>query len=162
MRAATIAMVAIATALACDASPDAAPADDAVPPIASDSITPQDQLFDERVVVFLLADSAELATMRQEHGEEDYYVVADDMMWYRAEAWDWVEQRGIPIVWLEGRPPLRFRVAGATREFDFTDVEASDVVVLYDTDREPLAVAPIEVAERAAAYFPDLPEPSSP
>lgn len=123
---------------------------------AIDTAEAEPDVFTERVAVFLLADSTHLARMRQEHGD-DAEVVFDDMMWYRAEAWDWIEQNGIPVVSTDGRPTLRFRVAGVDRAFDYTSESGGDLVVLYDTDREPLAVAPIDVVERGGTYFLGLP-----
>ena len=109
--------------------------------------------FTERTVVFLLADSAQIEAVRAELSEDDFYVVADDMMWYRAEAWDWFEERGFTVLSIEGRPPLRFRVGGEDRSYDFSDEDLLDLVVIYEPGREPLAIAPIDVATAAADYF---------
>ena len=161
MRPLAFALLAGAAALACDAASEAAPDARATTDIAQAtapadaSAAPSDTAFTNRVMVFLLTDSTELAMLRQEYGA-DYEVIADDMMWYRAEAFDWAERNDVPIVVLDGRPPLRFRVEGAPRSFDFTGEEGGDVVVLYDTDREPVPVAPIDVSERAPAYYAPL------
>ena len=109
--------------------------------------------FSSRVAVFLLADSATLEAMRTDRTEEDFQVVADDLMWYRSEAWSWLEERGVRIVALEGRPPLRFRGDAGMRAWDFSAEPTADVVVLYEPGREPRAVAPIDVAAAAPAYF---------
>ena len=109
--------------------------------------------FDERVAVFLRADSAALAAARAAHGEEDYYAVADDMMWYRAEAWDWLERNGVPVVDLEGRPALSFVVNGVPTPFDFSAQTTLDVVVLYEPGQAPIALAPVDVSMRAPEYF---------
>lgn len=110
-------------------------------------------VFDEPVAVFLLADSAAEDSLRAEYSEDDYAVVADDRMWYRAEAWNWLEQNGIRTVHFEGRPALSFVVHGVATAYDFGAEPTLDLVVLYRPGREPIALAPIEVAERATAYF---------
>lgn len=116
--------------------------------------------FGERTVVMLLADSSRMAALRADYDDEDFAVVADDMMWYRSEAWTWFEQRGIPVVSIEGRPPLSFLVDHEYRQFDFLEHETLDVVVLYDRNRAPLAVAPIDAPTSAQSYFqPPPPEP---
>ena len=127
----------------------------------SDTIAADGGIVAARVAIFLLADSARIEEMRARHGE-DMPTVFDDMMWYRAEAWDWLEARRVPVRSVSGRPPLLFLVGDSAREFEFADVTTADVVVLYEPGREPVAVAPIDVAERAAAYFAQLPEPAVP
>lgn len=109
--------------------------------------------FGERTVVLMYADSAQLEEMRAGYTEEELATVGDDMMWYRAEAARWFEERGIPVVWLEGRRPLSFLVDGEYREFDFSAHETIDVVVLYDRNREPVAVAPIDAPAESESYF---------
>ena len=115
--------------------------------------TREREVFDERVAVFLLADSAALDAARARHGEEDFYVVADDMNWYRSEAADWLEQNGIRTVFLEGRPELSFLVDGEPTAFTFDTESTLDVVVLYRPGRAPIALAPVDVGLSAAAYF---------
>lgn len=109
--------------------------------------------FDERVAVFLLADSVLLDSVRAGHSEDDMAVIGDDMMWYRAEAGDWLEQHGVRTVYLSGRPTLSFVVDGEPSSFDFSAEPTLDVVVLYEPGSPPVAVAPIDVSARAAEYF---------
>lgn len=148
---------------ATDAGRDSArtPSSDARGPTraaSSDTVPHRDpDVFTERVAVFLLADN--LDALADEYGEEDWAVVGDDMMWYRAEAWQWLEDHRVPVVSLAGRPPLRFRVDGAVRTYGFADRPTLDVVVLYEPDREPLAVPPIEVGATGAAYFAEVGSP---
>jgi hypothetical protein len=161
MRARFLLVLALAP-LACGPAPDA-PSDrvGADSAGADTAAAAADDVISTRVAVFLLADSAAIAAARAAHGEEDFAVVADDMMWYRAEAWSWLEERGVPVVNYTGRPTLRFRVGGAVREFAFDAEPTIEVVVLYDADRAPLAVAPIDVSMSAPSYFGDLPADSA-
>ena len=109
--------------------------------------------FSTRVAVFLLADSTALEAIRVERTEEEFHAVADDLMWYRAEAWSWLDEHGVRVVAREGRSPLRFYVDGAMRAWDFGGEPAADVVVLYEPGREPRALAPVDVTAAAPAYF---------
>ena len=110
-------------------------------------------VFEERVAVYLLPDSAMHDSVRASYSEDDYAVIGDDMMWYRAEAADWLEQNGIRTVFLEGRPTIAFVVDGVTRAFDFSAEPTLDVVVLYQPGQAPLALAPVDVTMRAPGYF---------
>lgn len=109
--------------------------------------------FDERVAVFLLADSVMLDSLRAGYSEDDAAVIGDDMMWYRAEAGDWLEQNGVRTVYLSGRPTLGFVVDGKPASFDFSAEPTLDVVVLYEPGSPPVAVAPVDVSARAPEYF---------
>lgn len=117
-------------------------------------------VYEERVALLMLADSAALARLRSDNEADDFHAIADDLMWYRAEALDWLEQNGIPTVDVQGRPRVRFRVRGELHEFDYSSETHLDLIVLYDTDRPPRAVAPVDVSLEAATYFGIEPPPS--
>jgi hypothetical protein len=128
---------------------DSTQATEDAPRAATDSAG---DMFATRTAIFLLADSAELAYMRGEYGA-DFETVADDMMWYRAEALGFLERHEVPVVYFEGRRPLRFRVHGREQQHEFGDVEYADVVVLYEPDSLPRALPTIEVPTVAPWYF---------
>ena len=123
--------------------------DDRGPAVAFDSAL---HPYARRVVVFVMASAAELEALRGTVSEEDFAVIADDAMYYRANAYEFLEQHGFPVVSLEGRRPLAFRVGTATRRYDFADVRWLDFVVLYDPVREPRVLATNEI-ETALEYF---------
>ena len=125
-----------------------APAVEADTTVAHDSTT-----FTERVVVLLTASEAALDTVRAERSAEDFFVVADDMMFYRSGVYDLVEELGLPFRSFTGRVPLTFRVGGVMRRYDFADVTWLDVVVLYEPGREPAVMAPIEFPMVVGDYF---------
>mgnify|MGYP003576203163 CR=1 FL=1 len=90
--------------------------------------------------------------MQGELSEEDAAVVGDDFMWYRAMAYEQLEKLGVPVTTITGRRPLSFIVDGVARSFDLSSQTTLDVVVLYDTNREPLIIAPIDI-EQADEYY---------
>jgi len=106
----------------------------------------------EPVVVFMEASLEEIETAREGRSEEDFAIIADDLMWYRATAHEFLEARGLPVDTLEGRRRLAFVVGGETRGYDFADAPTLDVIVLYEPGKEPLAIASVDV-ERAVEYF---------
>jgi hypothetical protein len=81
--------------------------------------------------------------------------MADDLMFYRAGAYEYLQQRGLPIRTLNGRRLLQFMVQGTMRRLDVSDVPFLDVIVLYETGRQPKVIAPVDIGE-AAEYFQDL------
>ena len=111
------------------------------------------RVFDDRVAVFLLADAATLDSLHRARGDDEFYVIADDMNWYRAEARDWLDRNGIDVIHLDGRPDIAFLVDGVAVPFEPGAEAALDLVVLYEPGRAPLALAPIDVSTRAAEYF---------
>jgi len=150
-RSAALAATLAALALACarDDEPPASDADDE-PSAEQAAALPH---YDERVAVLLLADSADIERLRAENSEDDFSVIADDLMWYRAEAIDWLETRGVPTVTVTRRDTLRFLVRGRVREFDYSSDPLLDLVVLYDHDRPPVALATVDVATEGERYF---------
>lgn len=126
----------------------AAPAATADAPAGADST-----VFTERVVVLLQASAAALDSLREARSPEDYYVMADDMMFYRSGVYDLVEERGLPFRSFNGRLPLQFMVDGSLRQYDFSDVTWLDVVVLYEPGQEPRVMAPIEFPLVVDEYF---------
>jgi len=139
--------------LAPEAPASPAPAEAARPanaaPASTDTLPP----FSQRIVLFIEASAAELDAIRASRGEEDYHTMADDLMWYRATAREFLENNGLPVRALEGRQPLRFVVNGGVTSFDYSHIPTLDVVILYDTNREPVAAAPIDIEEATRAYF---------
>jgi hypothetical protein len=72
--------------------------------------------------------------------------VADDAMWYRAEAYDLVQKRGI-VHEAVGRERATFLVGGEVKEFDWAEDERPWFVVVYDGEHEPRALFDIELPE---------------
>lgn len=74
------------------------------------------------------------------------------MMYYRATAYDYLEQHGVDVVRTEGRVQAQFEVEGEARTFDFSSEPYLDLIVLYEPGKLPLAIAPVDI-DHAADYF---------
>lgn len=140
------------------------PEPDATPPVEEPAATPATisapsdtvRLFDEAVIVFMTASDSALDAVRAGMDEDDFYTMADDLMWYRATAREFLEQQGVPVISLPGRQPLHFLVEGEPRRFEFPELTTLDVVVLYRPGKEPMAIAPIATTDGTGtveAYF---------
>jgi len=132
---------------------------DTVPAAAQDSAvvaaetTDTVATFAERIVIYVAATPDELAAVKAQMSEEDYFTMADDLMWYRATAHEFLEENGLPVRTVTGKRPLTFVVNGEKKEFDFSGHTTLDVVILYETNREPQGVAPVDLQDAAASYY---------
>jgi len=113
---------------------------------------PEDEVHATRVAILMEATPEDWDSLRAERSEEDFHVIADDAMYYRAAAREYLEERGVRVVGVTGRRALRFVVEGRPEAFDFSDETTLDVLVLYEPGSRPRAVAPIEV-HVADEYF---------
>lgn len=111
-----------------------------------------DRVIDRRIVIYVAAPHKEVRALRDRYTEEEFQIIADDLMFYRATAIEYLENQGYPLLRLNGRRPVTFQIAGAPRLFEFADIKFMDFVVLYERNREPRVLAPNEV-DAAAAYF---------
>jgi hypothetical protein len=88
------------------------------------------------IVVFVGPDSAGLERLRKKVGDEDFHVIADDEMWYRANAFELLDGLRVPYA-LVDRGVMRFVVRGTPREYAWEDVDREWFVVIYDGASEP-------------------------
>jgi hypothetical protein len=117
-----------------------------------ESASARDSAVSGSVVYYVEASDSALEAQRREASSDDFHVIADDLMFYRATALEFLETRGYPVQRVQGRRPLRFVVGGAPRAYDFADVALLDFIVVYEPEREPMVIAPNEV-ERVIGYF---------
>jgi hypothetical protein len=110
--------------------------------------------YSEPIVLLLSPDSAEVSRLQQELGD-DFFVVADDAMWYRAEAVAWLDSLQIPHVEV-GRGTARFLVDGRSRRVSWEDAAQTWFSVVYDGKAEPKISSDVDLRE-AMANFPGTP-----
>lgn len=109
--------------------------------------------FDRPVVVFLEATLAEILAQRDRFDDEDdFHVMTDDLMWYRAQAHDALAEAAVAPVLVRERGPLHFEVGGGVRTYDLEEYTFLDLVVAFRPGSEPLVVAPVSVDE-VLEYF---------
>src|SRR6185369_15675925 len=99
-------------------SSGAAKSSDSVPAAAVDLGKPVQQ----PVVIYVEATPAEIGAARGNTSESDFQVIADDLMFYRASAIEYLEKHKITFTRATGHRPLVFLVKGAPRTYDFKDV----------------------------------------
>ena len=139
--------------IACMACSEREPASDDRADVDTTSATiPRDSVITQPVILYVEATDSAIDAQRSEVSADDFAVIADDLMFYRATAIEYLDSLPRPYTRVNGRRPLTFRVAGRPRTYDLRDVELLDFIVVYETDREPRVIAPNE-AQVVAEYF---------
>lgn len=131
------ALVALVTALgACQPSSTPAPAPAEEP-----------EAYSTPIVLLVAPDSADIAAMHAELGD-DFYIVADDAMWYRASAYTLLDSLRILYTEVEKGEAI-FLVDGARRQFSWRDSELAWFAVVYDGMSEPEIIADVDLSSIA-------------
>ena len=124
---------------------------------ATPSLEADQESIERTVIIFMQATNEEIQAKRDEfEDEDDFYVMTDDLMWYRAEARRFLEEEEFAEILYRERGPLTFKVDGQVRTYDFDEHTTLDLIVGYRKGVEPMAVAPNE-AHQLADYFGDPP-----
>lgn len=95
------------------------------------------------IVLFVSPDSAEVEGMRREL-DDDFEVIADDAMWYRAQARELADSLGMAHAEVH-RGQARFRVDGAPRLFSWRDASDTWFAVVYDGAHPPRIVSDVDL-----------------
>ena len=106
----------------------------------------QDSVFADRMVIFVSPDSLEIAALKQQMGEQDFYVAADDENWYRSLAFDMLDSLGVASRVVDEKR-FAFLVDGVIKTYDWSGRSPSWFVVLYDGKREPIVTYSISLPE---------------
>jgi hypothetical protein len=128
-------------------SPSLAAADSVGNGNTTAAISDADTLIHESVNILLEASEAEIDAARKSLTEENFLVMADDLMYYRASAAEFLETQPTRFLRMTGRPTLYFLVSGAKRAYDFKNISTLDVVVAYERNKQPRIMATNEVAK---------------
>jgi len=107
------------------------------------------------IVLFVSPDSAEVERMRAELGA-DFETVADDAMWYRAEARVLLDSLHFPYADV-GRGEGRFRVGGRTRGFSWRGAPGAWFAVVYDGASMPSITADFDLRDHIHPMRSDQP-----
>lgn len=130
-------MCALLLLLAC-ASGDSSDERDAGPNAAA-----EESLQTTAVVLLVSPDSAEIEDLKRSMGA-DFYVAADDAMWYRASVYELLDSLGIAHREVT-RGSARFAVGGDPIEVSWADVDLAWFAVVYDGTSAPVITADVEL-----------------
>ena len=107
--------------------------------------------YSEPIVLFVTPDSAEIHRLQQQLGD-DFFVVADDAMWYRAAAIQLLDSLNIRHVDV-GRGAAHFRVGGMPKLVSWEDTDRVWFNIVYDGNSEPIVSHDIDIAEAVANFW---------
>jgi len=113
-------------------------------------------VYSSPVVLFVQPDSAEVQRLRQELGDDDFYVTADDAMWYQAAARTLVDSLSIAHADVP-RGEARFLVRGRSTPFSWKDVDRTWFLVVYDGRSGPVIVSSVDLPGHVAKLTRDAP-----
>jgi hypothetical protein len=107
--------------------------------------------FSTPIVLFVSPDSIELQRLQQELGT-DFYVVADDAMWYRASAYEMLDSLGIAHA---AAPPgsARFLVGGQPAVVSWDSVAPGWFTLVYDGETEPRITYDIDIPDQVRSLL---------
>jgi hypothetical protein len=131
------------------------PAPAPIPPADAPAPAPDNADVTTATIIYMEATPAEIDERRTAYvDEQDYYVMTDDLMWYRAEARAFLETQEFAEFVSRERGPLSFSINGQVRRYDFEDVQLLDFIVAYRPGAEPLILAPVDVHQIADFFAP--------
>lgn len=107
----------------------------------------QDSVITGRIVLFVSPDSQEVAALKQQMGEEDFYVAADDENWYRSAGFDLLDSLQVAYT-STSEKKFTFMVDGLEQDYDWSEKTPGWFVILYDGTRAPVVTFTVELPTR--------------
>lgn len=107
---------------------------------------PESRTYATPIVLFVQPNSDEVRQLRQEIGNDQFYVVADDAMWYQAAARELLDSLGIAHADVR-RGGARFMVGGRSKRFSWRNVDRTWFLVVYDGHTQPSIAASIDMRD---------------
>jgi hypothetical protein len=104
------------------------------------------------LLIFVEASAREIEAARAGAEPDDFAVMADDLMFYRASARERLEAAGVQITRVAGRRPLWFAAADESRAYDFAELPTLDLIVVHVPGSDPVPFATLDV-ERAVELY---------
>lgn len=112
---------------------------------------PDPPTYSTPIVLFVSPDSLELQSLRQRLGD-DFYVVADDAMWYRAGAYEALDSLGIEYAAAIGRAG-RFLVQGRPTLVSWDSASPGWFTLVYDGRTEPRITYDVDLPSLLDSVF---------
>lgn len=103
--------------------------------------------------VFYSPDEARIAALKKEMGEDDFYTVADDNMYYMSETRDFYTKRGVNIIEAEAPELVFCSEDGRVFRVNTAAEEAPWGVFVFDGKKAPVSAEVVSPEVTYEAYF---------
>lgn len=109
---------------------------------------------DRRCAVYFEADSMQIEAAKRKIGEQDFYTVADDYLFYISEATQFFDKKKLPILKAGGRKKLRFISSkGGVEEISLDFSKELWGMYLFDPSKAPHKIDITAAEEEYNKYF---------
>jgi len=96
-------------------------------------------LADKKYVVFISPNASEIKDMKKKYGQEDFYIVADDINFYRHQASEFLKSKTITSCYTDKRFLGFVRILGDTVFVDTNKIKSKWAIVLCSADGKPFS-----------------------
>ena len=103
-------------------------------------------------VVFYQPDSLRIQKMKQAHQGDDFYIIADDAMWYKTQARDYLTQEGMKFI-DANKKFISFQMEKGSKTIYTDSLEAAWGLIMFDGIRPPLTTSLVDVHIDFKLYF---------
>lgn len=100
---------------------------------------------DSTKVVFISPDSLEIEHMKQEYGEEDFYTIADDNLYYDYEAYEFLKEKEFEYKSTDKRFVKLIKESGKEIFVDTHKYDENWGVIIFNGKDEPIVVPSMEI-----------------
>ena len=135
--------------------PQKSPEVAAVRPLETDTIIETDHSIEvsEPCAVYFSPSPNDLDSLKRKVGEEDFYVIMDDNMWYTSESYTFFSAKGIPTLEAEEKK-VRFHLSnGQTKEYSSADEAVKWNIVLFDGKSAVSIISAIDAEQEFQKLF---------
>lgn len=112
------------------------------PQLNKTSTTDSDTIIDNSVVLFVGPSDIEIEELKKEHGEDNFYIIADDANAYDSEALEIVEKKNLKSIFTQKRL-LTFTNERHTIDKNTID-KCKWLIIYYEKGKLPITYCPID------------------
>ena len=103
--------------------------------------------------VLFSPDSIKINHLKSLYGEDNFYILTDDNLWYLSEARQFLQSKKIRIVETEKERIQFIQSNGRKIDVNISNTDTSWGYILFDGKKEPIKFDLIEIVGNHAKYF---------
>jgi hypothetical protein len=110
-------------------------------------------LIDQESAVFYSPDTIQIEQRKAEVGEENFYIGADDYLWYLHESQQYLEKVNFPTIFVEGKKILKFKSPNKTTLIRLDSLRELWGVYLFKPGKAPYFADIVSMEQEFEKYF---------